>query len=95
MLPNENPKEQERKLDQLDYPSSEDIYNQDEAIPLSAEETPEYLKETSEEMGSNLDVPGSELDDDQQQIGSEDEENNYWSLGGDNHEDLETPEDLN
>lgn len=95
MLPNENPKEQERKLDQLDYPPSEDIYNQDEAIPLSAEETPEYLKETSEEMGSNLDVPGSELDDDQQQIGSEDEENNYWSLGGDNHEDLETPEDLN
>lgn len=34
-----------------------------------------------------LDVPGSELDDAQEQIGNEDEENNYYSLGGDNHED--------
>jgi hypothetical protein len=24
-----------------------------------------------------------------EQIGSEDEENNYYSIGGDNHEDLE------
>jgi hypothetical protein len=36
-----------------------------------------------------LDVPGSELDDAMENIGSEDEENNYYSLGGDNHEDLE------
>ena len=39
--------------------------------------------------GSSLDVPGSELDDDAEDIGEEDEENNYYSLGGDNHEDLE------
>jgi len=37
----------------------------------------------------NLDVPGSELDDEQEEIGSEDEENNYYSLGGDDHLDLE------
>jgi hypothetical protein len=37
--------------------------------------------------GSDLDVPGSELDDDQEIIGSEDEENNYYSLG-DNQDDL-------
>jgi hypothetical protein len=36
-----------------------------------------------------LDVPGSELDDDIEAIGSEDEENNYYSLGGDDHDDLE------
>lgn len=29
-----------------------------------------------------LDVPGSELDDNDEEIGNEDEENNYYSLGG-------------
>ena len=29
---------------------------------------------------------GSELDDDNEVIGEEDEENNYYSLGGDRHE---------
>ena len=42
-----------------------------------------------DQSGSDLDVPGSELDDKQESIGSEDEENNYYSLGGDNHDDLE------
>lgn len=37
--------------------------------------------------GSDLDVPGSELDDENEAIGSEDEENNSYSLGGDAHED--------
>jgi hypothetical protein len=37
-------------------------------------------------MGDQLDVPGSELDNAQEDIGSEDEENNYYSLGGDNHD---------
>jgi hypothetical protein len=40
-------------------------------------------------VGDGLDVPGSELDNQQENIGSEDEENNYYSLGGDNHIDLE------
>jgi len=39
--------------------------------------------------GSDLDIPGSELDDQQESSGSEDEENNYYSLGGDLHNDLE------
>lgn len=39
----------------------------------------------------DLDIPGSELDDEKEEIGSEDEENNSYSLGGDNHEDLEEP----
>ena len=43
--------------------------------------------------GSDLDVPGSELDDEREQVGSEDEENNLYSLGGDNHEDLEERQD--
>ena len=35
--------------------------------------------------GDDLDIPGSELDDDMEKIGSEDEENNYYSIGGDNN----------
>lgn len=39
--------------------------------------------------GGDLDVPGSELDDEEEKIGSEDEENNSYSIGGDMHNDLE------
>lgn len=37
----------------------------------------------------DLDIPGAELDNKNEDIGEEDEENNYYSLGGDRHEDLE------
>ena len=38
----------------------------------------------------NLDVPGSELDNAQEELGSEDEENNYYSTSDndDNHEEV-------
>ncbi len=36
-----------------------------------------------------LGIPDTELDDLQEDIGSEDEENNYYSLCGEDHEDLE------
>ncbi len=36
--------------------------------------------------GRDLDVPGSEEDDDAEDVGEEDEENNSYSLGGDNHD---------
>jgi hypothetical protein len=39
--------------------------------------------------GEDLDVPGSELDDDQEEKGTEDEENNLYSLGGDEKNNLE------
>ena len=39
--------------------------------------------------GDDLDIPGSELDNTSESIGEEDEENNYYSLGGDRHDDLE------
>lgn len=41
--------------------------------------------------GNDLDVPGAEDDDEDEAIGEEDEENNDYSLGGDNHDD--TPAD--
>jgi hypothetical protein len=38
---------------------------------------------------NDLDVPGADLDDDLEAIGEEDEENNYYSIGGEEHNDLE------
>lgn len=49
----------------------------------------EELEIDGELLGDELDVPGAELDDDDEAIGNEDEENNYYSIGGDRHEDLE------
>ena len=74
------------------YGAADDIYSREARVPLS-EEGDEF--DDSENTGrkalpgDELDVPGSELDDQEEKIGSEDEENNYYSLGGDNHEDLE------
>ena len=45
------------------------------------------------QTGTDLDVPGSEDDDADENIGEEDEENNYYSVGGDNHENLEEDND--
>lgn len=41
---------------------------------------------SNEDLNTDLDVPGSELDDEDEVRGEEDEENNYYSLGGDRHE---------
>jgi hypothetical protein len=50
--------------------------------PLNEESDGDYA-------GGELDVPGSDLDDMDEKIGEEDEENNYYSLGGDDKENLE------
>ena len=63
-----------------------EILNEDaekDLVDIEAEEL------ASENMGSELDIPGAELDDESEIIGNEDEENNYYSLGGDNHNNLE------
>lgn len=90
------------------YPDSEDIYNQfkkEEHIDpedisslkktVLDEDTPSNIGEESNDdhFGRSLDVPGSELDDAQENIGNEDEENNYYSLGGDNHNNLDEDKD--
>ncbi len=46
-------------------------------------------KLNNDERVSNLDVPGADLDEEDQNVGNEDEENNYYSLGGDDHNDLD------
>ncbi|MEZ7497823.1 hypothetical protein QO200_03635 [Flavobacterium sp. Arc3] len=96
--------DQEKNLESLNYPPSEDIYNKGhkegdinpaditkKKIPVEINNERELNEKSFEEdmSGSDLDVPGSELDDAQEKIGSEDEENNYYSIGGDNHNDLD------
>jgi len=94
MIPEDNLKEQNQKLEQMNYNSSEDIYNQDDKLSLDIDGNIENPNVERDDMEMNLDVPGSELDNSEEKIGSEDEENNYWSLGGENHEDLEQSEDI-
>ncbi len=45
------------------------------------------LNEKLDISGDDLDVPGAAADDAEEAIGSEDEENNEYSLGGPNHDD--------
>lgn len=84
------------------YAPSEDIYNQfkeeQDIDPENVGRTkvPNEFPDTMNEkdfkedlVGDDLDVPGSELDDLAEDVGNEDEENNYYSIGGDNHNDLE------
>lgn len=94
MKNSKNPKEVsiESKLQAMNYPASEDIYNKGkEEIELNPEDltkkksnttsTGKMNEKTFEDVktGVDLDVPGAELDDIQENIGSEDEENNYYS----------------
>lgn len=82
------------------YPANEDITYRGEQEDLDVEKVTrssrinnELAREASETPGEleedGLDVPGADLDDQNEMIGEEDEENNYYSLGGDRHEDLE------
>ena len=86
------------------YPDGDDIYyqskNERDIDPEDISELKDFDRNNrsgtdnekdfdDDESGGDLDIPGSELDDEQENIGSEDEENNYYSLGGDGHNDLE------
>ncbi len=84
------------------YPKGDDIFNTDKrALDIDPDDKSKIRPDDKESRdwnekvydnelnGEDLDVPGSELDDRNEDIGNEDEENNYYSLGGDNHNDLD------
>lgn len=86
----------------LQYPPEEDIYTKskkaqhidpdDNSLIIDSRDEAGIMNEKAFEddvSGSDLDIPGAELDDSDEAIGEEDEENNHYSLGGDNHENLE------
>ncbi len=86
------------------YPAEEDVYNKmlieedvdPEDIGKNKVIHPNFIQTENGDGGDGvinsieeLDVPGTELDDEQEEIGEEDEENNYYSLGGDDHSNLD------
>ena len=73
----------------FNYPPSEDVYAQMKEESEIDPENPSQLKDSAEEtgawneksfkedmVGDDLDVPGSEMDNEQENNGMEDEENN-------------------
>lgn len=89
-----------RPGDQFAYPPEEDIYanaqeEEDRDVDdLSKKKAPNLPPDDMNEKsfeddvsGRDLDVPGAELDDANEDNGNEDEENNSYSLGGDKHDD--------
>lgn len=76
-------------------PPSEDIFRKYDKDDDLNPENPREAKATTERATDeftddltlgDLDVPGSELDDEMEIIGNEDEENNYYSLGSDDND---------
>lgn len=90
-------KELEKKLEELDYNPKEDIFNKEEAIPMDGDGNPiTNPNNVIDEMPYGLDIPGSEDDDNFEQITSQipDEENEYYSLRDNEDDHEETNEDL-
>ena len=84
------------------YPASEDIFQRSEEesdidpddvtnikAPNDIPGTDNEKSSVDEPFGGDLDVPGSELDDEREKDGNEDEENNSYSLGSDEQTDHE------
>ncbi|RKT01869.1 hypothetical protein [Chryseobacterium defluvii] len=89
MIPEDNINEQNRKLEQMDYDPEEDLFNQEEHIPLDGDGNPMINEDKEDDkIDKGLDIPGVEDDDEMEELGTEDEENNYWSLS-DNEDDHE------
>jgi hypothetical protein len=100
-------KDKNRLLDSLLYPPSEDIYRQfhkesdidpedisTKKVPVEINNARELNQKDFDEdvSGADLDIPGSELDAERENSGNEDEENHHYSIGGDDHTNLEENE---
>lgn len=87
-------KELEKKLEELDYNPGEDIFNKEEAIPIDGDGNPiTNPNSLADEMPYGLDIPGSEDDDNFEQITSqiptEDESLHTEDLTEDNFDEEE------
>ena len=58
----------------------------DQNMDMGDDEIMNLSGERYDHTGDDLDIPGAELDDENEKTGNEDEENNYYSLGGDKEE---------
>lgn len=98
-MKNNNEKNEKKNLPGYpEYPEQEDIYYNMKEVDEDPENLSKDVNTTGKKDINNpkqvvipqaeeLDVPGSELDDDMEAAGNSDEENNYYSLGGDKHDE--------
>ena len=85
-----NRPDEEAKFPLPIYDKEDDIYNREKEEALKDEDATEIRSDNNAgNPEDDLDIPGAELDNKDEVIGEEDEENNYYSLGGDRHDDLE------
>lgn len=82
------------------YARKDDIFENERIVPLDPDNIGtdengdlELDEEADLNLDEGLDVPGADLDDADEFVGEEDEENNYYSLGGEDNENLEASED--
>lgn len=68
-------------------PGAEDEKNLKDATLDQRDEDGELLNERTDISGSDLDIPGSENDNDEEAIGEEDEENNSYSLDSEDEDE--------
>ena len=89
---NANVTKDERKVldDAAKKTNSPDEEALEKAKPDEYDNEGEPLNEKVNLSGSDLDIPGSDLDDDNEEIGEEDEENNSYSLNDDKEDDNNT-----
>lgn len=92
-MPENSEQEQERRLEQRDYQPNEDIFNQEEHIPVDGDGRPVFNEDTNDEgtLDKGLDIPGVDREAGTDDIG-EDEENSYWGIS-DNEDDHEEQND--
>jgi hypothetical protein len=77
-----------RKMSEEMPDSDDQVLHEASLDETDQEGTPLEEKGLDQDLsGDDLDVPGSADDDADEEIGEEDEENNEYSLGGDNHDD--------
>lgn len=80
--------EEKKLLDSAGHDAEEEIELQNASLD-NTDDDGEALNEDSfadARSGADLDVPGAERDDENEALGEEDEENNTYSLGGDDND---------
>ena len=78
-------KEELDLLDSAGDENNQDDLNEQQAQLDDTDEDGEELNEGTDLTGEDLDVPGADLDDDNELIGEEDEENNSYSEADDDN----------
>ena len=87
-VPNVSNEERQDLENSASVTYGEDASNLQRAQLDNVDQDGEQLEELDNLSGSDLDIPGAELDDQNERIGAEDEENNTYSQGSDDNDNI-------